>query len=387
MKLLFFMLPYYGHINPTLSVAEELVRRGEQVVYYTTEAFAGKIDSTGAEIRILGEEFGFRMEEVVDGRLTVALRSGDFYVENLRRHVDKASELLERVREEKADGVVCDPMCLWGRTVAERLELPRALFFSGIAVTADSPVFDYFSKLFDGDIPQIVTDMFLKSEPLMLAPIPREFQPDSELLADAFEFIGPTIVDRVSETDFPFGEIDGHPTILISLGSVLHNPQFYDLCVEAFADTRWKVVMVSKTSPEKVPANFLIYPFVPQLNILQHAKLFISHGGVNSVMESLWYGVPLLMVPQSSDQPLVAARAEALNLGRKLELATLTSSQLLESAKEVLANPAILEGVQQMQSILHNGGGSKRGADVIQQYFEETNLVRKVISTPPLYEN
>ncbi|MNJ64352.1 hypothetical protein D3C77_602980 [compost metagenome] len=104
-------------------------------------------------------------------------------------------------------------------------------------------------------------------------------------------------------------------------------------------------------------------------------------------MESLWYGVPLLMVPQSSDQPLVAARAEALNLGRKLELATLTSSQLLESAKEVLANPAILEGVQQMQSILHNGGGSKRGADVIQQYFEETNLVRKVISTPPLYEN
>ncbi|AZK47314.1 nucleotide disphospho-sugar-binding domain-containing protein [Paenibacillus lentus] len=369
MKLLFFMLPYHGHINPTLSVAEELVRRGDQVVYYTTKEFTGKVGSIGAEIRLIGEEFGFQMEEAEDERLTVNLRSGEYYVDNLNRHVAKASDLLGEVRLENADGVVCDPMCLWGRTVAEQLELPRALFFSGIAVTADSPVFDYFSRLFEGDIPEIITDMFLKSEPLMLAPIPREFQPDSEYLADSFEFIGPTVVDRGMETDFPFQEIADHPTIFISLGSVLHNPQFYDLCVEAFADTRWKVVMVCKTPPEKVPANFLISPFVPQLKILQYAELFISHGGMNSVMESLWYGVPLLMVPQSSDQPLVAARAEALKLGRKLELQTLTPSQLLESAEEVLADSAILEGVQRMQSTLHNSGGSKRGADVIQQYF------------------
>lgn len=369
MKLLFFMLPYHGHINPTLSVSEELVRRGEQVVYYTTEELAGKVSGIGAEIRIIGEEFGFQMEEPVNGRLMAALRSGEFYLDNLNRHVEKASELIERVGQENADGVVCDPMCLWGRTVAERLELPRALFFSGIAVTFDSPVFDYFSKLFGGNIPEIVAKMFLKPEPLMLVPIPREFQPDSEYLEDAFEFIGPTVVDRGVEKEFPLEEIASHPTIFISLGSVLYNPQFYDLCVEAFADTRWKVVMVSRTPPEKVPANFLVCPFVPQLKILQHADLFISHGGMNSVMESLWYGVPLLIVPQSSDQPLVAARAEALNLGRKLELATLTPSLLLESVVEVLANPAIQRGVQQMQSILHNGGGSKRGADVIQQYF------------------
>lgn len=369
MKLLFFMLPYHGHINPTLSVAEELVRRGEQVVYYTTEEFAAKVGSIGADIRIIGKEYGFQMEGPDDQPLTAALRSGDYYVDNLNRHVEKASELLEHVRHEKADGVVCDPMCLWGRTVAERLELPRALFFSGIAVTADSPVFNYFSQMFEGDIPEILISMFLKREPLMLAPIPREFQPDSEYLEDDFEFIGPKVVDRGTETEFPLEEIAGHPTIYISLGSVINNPQFYDLCIEAFSGTRWKVVMVSKTPPEKVPANFIVSPFVPQLKILQQADLFISHGGMNSVMESLWYGVPLLMVPQSSDQPLVAARAQQLNLGRKLDLETITSSRLLESAEEVLADPVIRKSVLEMQSILHHGGGSKRGADVIQQYF------------------
>ncbi|MFD3257570.1 nucleotide disphospho-sugar-binding domain-containing protein [Paenibacillus lentus] len=369
MKLLFFMLPYHGHINPTLSVAEELVRRGEQVVYYTTEEFAAKVGSIGADLRIIGKEYGFQMEGPDDQPLTAALRSGDYYVDNLNRHVEKAYELLEHVRQEKADGVVCDPMCLWGRTIAERLKLPRALFFSGIAVTADSPVFDYFSRLFDGDIPEIVINMFLKREPLMLAPIPREFQPDSEYLEDAFEFIGPKVVDRGMETEFPLEEIAGHPTIYISLGSVINNPRFYELCIEAFAGTPWKVVMVSKTPLEKVPANFLVSPFAPQLKILQQADLFISHGGMNSVMESLWYGVPLLMVPQSSDQPLVAARAQQLNLGRKLELETITPSRLLESAEEVLADPVIRKSVQEMQRILHHGGGSKRGADVLQQYF------------------
>ncbi|GAA0135378.1 glycosyltransferase [Paenibacillus sp. YSY-4.3] len=369
MKLLFFMMPYHGHINPTLSVAEELVRRGEQVVYYTTEEFAGKVEGIGAELRLVGREFGFFMEEPDKQPLAASLRNADFYVDNLNRHVALASELLEQVQKEKADGVICDPMCLWGRTVAERLKLPRALFFSGIAVTADSPVFNYFSQLFDGDIPEIITNMFLKREPLMLAPIPRQFQPDSAYLGEGFEFIGPSIVDRGTDQDFPIEEIAGYPTIYISLGSIINNPQFYDICLEAFAGSRWKVVMVSKTRPQQVPDNFLIYPFVPQVKILQHAALFISHGGMNSVMESLWYGVPLLMVPQSSDQPLVAARAEELNLGKKQDFETLTPGLLRAKAEEILAAPAIREGVRSMQSILHHGGGSQRGADVIQQYF------------------
>ncbi|WP_055107910.1 nucleotide disphospho-sugar-binding domain-containing protein [Paenibacillus ihumii] len=369
MKLLFFMLPYYGHINPTLSTAEELVRRGEQIVYYTTEEFAGKVASIGAEIRLVGREFGFLMDELGEKPLTASLRDGEFYVSNLNRHIALASELLDLVRLEKADGVVCDPMCLWGRTVAEKLGLPRALFCSGIAVTADSAVFEYFSRMFDGKIPEIVTSMFLKREPLMLAPIPREFQPDAEDLEEAFEFIGPTIVDRESDTGFPLEEIAGHPTLYISLGSVINNPRFYELCIKAFAGSRWKVVMVAKTPPPEIPANFSIYPFVPQLKVLQHADLFISHGGMNSVMESLWYGVPLLMVPQSSDQPLVAARAEELNLGRKMDLEAVTPELLLQKAEEILADPVIRSSVQSMQSILHHGGGGRRGAEVLQRYF------------------
>ncbi|MNJ54099.1 hypothetical protein D3C77_495260 [compost metagenome] len=86
------------------------------------------------------------------------------------------------------------------------------------------------------------------------------------------------------------------------------------------------------------------------------------------------------MVPQSSDQPLVAARAQQLNLGRKLSLETITPSQLLESAEDILADPMMQESVKAMQSILHHSGGNSRGADVIQQYFATNKQERKAVS-------
>ncbi|CAM4461586.1 nucleotide disphospho-sugar-binding domain-containing protein [Paenibacillus tarimensis] len=368
-KLLFFMLPAHGHINPTLSVANELVRRGIEIIYYTTEEFSSRVRGAGAEVRVIGEDFGFRSLSENGEGLNPEQVTPEAFFRNLNIHVEESYRLLDQVKAEEADGAVCDPMCMWGRTIIERLHMPRAMFFSGIVVTSDLPVFNNLSAMFDGEVSKIIRDMFTLKEELILAPIPREFQPDAADLKDKCEFIGPTIIDRTNDMDFPIDQIKDQPTIYISLGSILQDPGFYDMCIEAFADSDWKVVMVAKTMPANRPSNFLIYPFVPQLEVLKHADLFISHGGMNSVMESLWHGVPLITVPLTSDQPMVAARVEELNLGMKLDIRSLSAGQIKEAAFAVNSDLTVKERVKAMQAALHQAGGSRRGADLLEEYF------------------
>ncbi|PZD97380.1 hypothetical protein DNH61_03265 [Paenibacillus sambharensis] len=374
-KLLVFMLPAHGHINPTLSVANELVRRGYDIIYYTTEEFSTRVRGAGAEIRVIGEEFGFRsLLKDGEGIPPEHVTPEDFF-HHLNVHIQESSRLLDQVRAEGADGVICDPMCMWGRTIIEQLHFPHVMFYSGIVITTDLPAFQNISSMFDGEVSELVSNMFRMKDELILAPIPREFQPDAEYLKGSCEFIGPTIIDRTNEIDFPVDQIKDHPTIYISLGSILQDPGFYDMCIDAFADSDWKVVMVAKTMPANKPSNFLIYPFVPQLEVLKHADLFVSHGGMNSVMESLWYGVPLITVPLTSDQPMVAARVEELNLGLRMDISTLNADQLKEAAQSVTGDVTIRERVRVMQAALHQAGGSIRGADLLQEYFSKKESV------------
>jgi MGT family glycosyltransferase len=149
--------------------------------------------------------------------------------------------------------------------------------------------------------------------------------------------------------------------------------------MDAFADTKWKVVMVSRSIPEKadIPSNFLVYPFVPQLEVLQHAEVFISHGGMNSVMESIWFGVPLLMVPQSSDQPLVAARVEELGLGLNLDFKTLTAERLKKAVEKLNSDFTLRSRMREMKSVLQKSDGSIHGADVVQDFFREKGTAKR----------
>lgn len=69
-----------------------------------------------------------------------------------------------------------------------------------------------------------------------------------------------------------------------------------------------------------VPDNFMVYPFVPQLEVLQHANLFITHGGMNSINEAMYYGVPMVVIPLDADQYINANRTVELGLASRIDL-------------------------------------------------------------------
>lgn len=147
------------------------------------------------------------------------------------------------------------------------------------------------------------------------------------------------------------------------------------MCIEAFRDTKWQVIMsVGRTiDPESfkdVPENISIHQHVPQLEILKNAKLFISHGGMNSTMEALNAGVPLVVIPQMPEQEITARRVEELGLGKHLQPEETTVRSLQEAVSKVDDDSELLNRVKDMQKNIREAGGAEKAADEIEAFFK-----------------
>jgi MGT family glycosyltransferase len=118
-----------------------------------------------------------------------------------------------------------------------------------------------------------------------------------------------------------------------------------------------------------VPANFIVRPSVPQLQILERAALFITHGGMNSVQEGLYYNVPLLVVPQQTEQTYVARRVQELGAGLALMKHQVTAPRLAAFAARILGESSFRDKAELLGSSLRQAGGYRRAVDEIEQFL------------------
>ena len=140
---------------------------------------------------------------------------------------------------------------------------------------------------------------------------------------------------------------------------------------EALSDERYQVIMAigKRLEPSAlgpVPSHIHVVKYAPQLEVLQRASVFISHGGMNSTTEALCNGVPLLLFPQSADQPVIAGRIEELKVGHLLR--ERTPAQIRKAVDGVLADPGIRERCREVGRSFIESGGYKRGADILQAF-------------------
>lgn len=167
------------------------------------------------------------------------------------------------------------------------------------------------------------------------------------------------------------------PLIYISLGTIVNNiKSFYRKCIRAFEHENVQVIMsigsvVNKDRLGKIPDNFSIYSFVPQLEVLSNTDVFITHGGMNSIMESLYYGVPMIVIPFITDQPLNAKRIEELQLGKKLEFRKITSEMIRTTTLSVMKNSAIHKQVLEIKKEMRSKNANVFGANVIAEYMSK----------------
>ena len=126
-----------------------------------------------------------------------------------------------------------------------------------------------------------------------------------------------------------------------------------------------------KNESYKVPENFTIQPFVPQVDILKRASLFITHAGMNSCSEAMHYAVPVVCIPISAEQPLNAIRMEQLNLGICFhDKNNLEEKRLAEAIEKVLTEDSYLKNVIEISKISHKYNGNVNGSNEILNYLK-----------------
>lgn len=388
-----------GHINPTIGVVQELISRGEEVVYFCMEAYRERMENTGASVRTLDDQ-KFINAFISGGRNYLLERANGLL---LTADIVIPS-VLERVKGEHYDYIIHDSMFGCGRLLAQLLKLPAISSCTSFAHTEES--FDAMLEPFYREVPEETVrpirdkfqsltttikdkygveihspyEVFCNPAPLTIVYTTRAFQPDGEAFDDTYKFVGPSIASRLTQPTFDFTAIKGNHPIYISLGTVFnHAVDFYKLCFEALGSTEHTVVMsignkVDISDLGDIPANFIVTNYVPQTEVLQHSKLFVTHGGMNSTHEGLYYGVPLVVIPQSADQPVVAGQVASIGAGIRLPMQGLTADQLRDAVDQVLNAPAFKKSVASVRESLQQSGGYRQAADEIIEFNSRYHL-------------
>jgi zeaxanthin glucosyltransferase len=122
-----------------------------------------------------------------------------------------------------------------------------------------------------------------------------------------------------------------------------------------------------------VPPNTIVVQSASQIELLKRAALCITHAGLNTALEALAQGVPMVAIPIGFDQPGVAARIAYHGVGEFVEVGNLTAQHLAQLIAKVRANPNYRDKARWFQKILAETHGLDVAADVIEQVFAENS--------------
>jgi MGT family glycosyltransferase len=406
-RILYFSFPAHGHMNPVLPVLRELVRRRCEVACYSTEPFQPGIEEAGAAFCNYGPEF--RMPGSGPGpfaRVSTTLEA------LLALTVAVLEHSLEQARRFRPNLVMFDSFAPWGPLIARILGVPAAASIPSILINAE--VDRLYRNASEAPDPALTPEWHtgfqercrnalmpygiskMPSPPQLLQSYAdfnlvytsRMFQPLAEGFdLRRFRFVGPCLEFRPHPPAFPFERLDGRPLVFVSMGTVYGNhPAFFRQLKHELADAPWQVVVSAGQDLEQLapfPDNFLVRPFVPQLEILQRAGAFLSHGGMNSVQEALNFGVPLVLNPQAADQFWISSRVAELGAG--LVLPHNPEPGVIRAAlKRVLTEPVYSAAARRAGDSLRAAGGAAQAASEIQDYIDSrlTELSRP-LSIPP----
>ncbi|MFB6366317.1 macrolide family glycosyltransferase [Paenibacillus elgii] len=400
-RVLYVTIPAEGHVNPTLGLVKQLVDNGEEVVYMCSEEYRARLAQTGAQFRAYQlDEQAFRELGFNPTQFKHPLHFTDFMLRGIIE--PRIPEILRQIENDSFDYLIFDSLFGWGGAIlGEKLGIPTICSVTNLAFAEPlSHIVEVFDAV-DLDVEALyervtktaqsiarecnvavpaIEDITRQYGQLKVVFTSRDFQPDADKLDDSYIFTGPSITPRLDAPSFPLEQLRSQydKVVYISMGSILtKDVEFYKLCFEAFRDIPAQFVLSCGKDTnldsvgDRIPPNFIIEPYVPQLEVLQQADAFITHAGMNSTSEALYYHVPLVMIPLSSDQPIVAKRVEELGAGIILDRSQLTPAALKSALLQILNESTYKEQAKQIGDSLRNAGGYKEAASRIMSLFSK----------------
>jgi MGT family glycosyltransferase len=402
-----------GHVIATYGMVGELVARGEEIVYYEAPRFQKDIEALGAEFRPYPliepypgprADYPYHHELDLPPILTWCA-------------LQWIPALLPAIRAFKPDYIVHDSLCVWGRVLAQLMNVPAfcsvhtpAVNWPGILRHSrywwDMPrmasrsvaSLRYFRRLARelgktyGVTKVGFIDMLSNIQPQTICHAPRELQPCGETFGEGYHFVG-SVHDRPVKSAFPVERIR-EPYIYIGFGTICDpGPAFFRNCITAFRGLDHQIVMIlsDSTDPEDlgdVPADALVWSLkrdglAPQLQLLPRASLFVMNGGNGGARESAWFGVPMIAMPTTFETDTISMRIAAEGAGIRLPPGRATPDRLKRAALEILSSPSYRRNSARIGDACRAAGGSRHAADVILQAVRSSKQVEAGVKGMP----
>ena len=382
MKIAWFCIPAHGHTNPTLGLVKALTESGHEIWYFSFEEFREKIEAAGANF-IACDGYDFEMEDKgnADRVGKDKVYATELLVSSTLALDDMTTRTLEKI---KPDVVVSDSVAYWGKLAAMKHGLPY------VSSTTTFAFNRYSAKYMKESVWDIVLMLFamprinkqlnrlrekgypVKSlldivqndnETNTIVYTSRYFQPCADTFSKKYHFIGPSIRPIIKPV-----EKTADKTVYISMGTVNQNREFYRNCINVLKPTGWQVIISMGTNTdhfEDLPENIQVYESVDQMAVLSIADAFITHCGMNSASEGLYFGVPLVLFPQTSEQGAVAKRVEELGAGVRLK--SISGEDVLDALSKVISDPQFKTEAERVSESFKACGGTEEAKAFLEQ--------------------
>jgi MGT family glycosyltransferase len=401
--------PVSGHIHPFSALGRALIARSHRVTYFQVQDLEEKIRSEGLDFWPIGESDhprGSLPESLARLGQLAGLSALRFTIKAVARTSTMVCrDLPGALRAAKVDALLVDQMEPAGGAVAEYLGLPFVTVCNALPINRDPiapPPFSpwvyrntqlararnavgyFISDWLTSPVSKAVGEYRSKwrlpvlrsqdesfSKLAQICQMPRELDFPRVGLPDCFHYVGPLRGAPSKPIDFPWDKLDGRPLVYASLGTLQNSREPLFRCfAEACRNLEVQLVIshgggLSPAEVAALPGNPLVVSYAPQLELLARARLTISHAGLNTVLDSLANGVPLVTVPITYEQPAIARRVAWSGSGQSVPLSRLKPAVLEQAVSDVLNNAAWREAARRMSHSIHAAGGAERAAELV----------------------
>ena len=410
--------PHTGHLKPMLALASKLQERGHTAVVFQIPDVAQVVGESGVGFcQIAEKEFpkGTLSEwDVQLGKLN-GINALGFTLRTIIARQSEAffRELPKTLHQTGIDGLVIDQMAFYGNLVAEYMRIPF------VRLTATPPLYqddelppcftpwsfrpdiigrlrnrvgNLFPLFFTGRIQRRIKkqrrlwnlnrNSSIYRKPLAnitQLPICLEF-PRTYIPPD-FYYVGPLRTRCATSTQLLSLPIKKRPLIYASMGTLFNGrEELFRTIAEACAGLDAELVISLGGGPfshkkfEGLPGNPTVLPYAPQFELLGHADLVITHAGINTALEALWHGVPMVAIPIANDQPGVAARLAWAGVAEIVLPNKISAAKLNGAVCRVLSEPSFKRRAEALQAEIRNLNGTDYATDVVEQSFLKHKL-------------
>jgi MGT family glycosyltransferase len=402
-------------VDPLAALGRTLTGRGHRVTFFHVSDLAAKIHSEGLEFVALGPDrfpAGTLQESVRQLAALKGMASLKFAVECECRI---SSLILDygpaAITGARVDALLVDQNEPAGGTVAEHLDLPFVSTCTSLPLNREADIpppfvgWSYRPGPFGrvrNRLGYAISDRFIApiqrtlnerrrrwnlrplttpddsfSTRAQIAQMPREFDFPRRRLPPAFSYTGPWFDDRLNRVSFPFDRLDGRPMVYGSLGTLQpEQSPYFRLMAEACSTLDIQLVLsLGKTEDVDVmtfPGNAVVVPYAPQPALLARAAATITHSGMNTTQQSLFFGAPLVAIPLAHDQPAIAARTARSGAGIALSPKALGVERLRAALREVIQpNGTYRARADDIKLASRQAGGCERAAAVVESVISQ----------------